>query len=92
MIETTRRSLITGLIALVAAPAIVRAGSLMPIKQMLSIPGPDILSSPLPIWEEGEWLYKMTFSMSKVDGEWIKGERTPWRLIGVVAPIAAVAA
>lgn len=32
MIE--RRSFITGLIALVAAPAIVRAGSLMPIRQM----------------------------------------------------------
>lgn len=30
-----RRSFITGLIALVAAPAIVRAGSLMPIKQMI---------------------------------------------------------
>lgn len=29
---TTRRGLITGLISLVAAPAIVRAGSLMPIK------------------------------------------------------------
>jgi hypothetical protein len=32
----SRRSLITGLISLVAAPAIVRAGSLMPVKQMLS--------------------------------------------------------
>jgi hypothetical protein len=29
-----RRSLITGLISLVAAPAIVRAGSLMPVKVM----------------------------------------------------------
>lgn len=34
MIE--RRSFITGLIALVAAPAIVRAGSLMPVKQMIA--------------------------------------------------------
>src|ERR1700754_3488540 len=33
MIE--RRSFIAGLIALVAAPAIVRAGSLMPVKQMI---------------------------------------------------------
>lgn len=33
-----RRELITGLISLVAAPAIVRAGSLMPVKQMLSDP------------------------------------------------------
>jgi hypothetical protein len=31
----TRRSLVTGLISLVAAPAIVRAGSLMPVRQML---------------------------------------------------------
>jgi hypothetical protein len=30
-----RRSMITGLISLVAAPAIVRAGSLMPVKLML---------------------------------------------------------
>lgn len=30
-----RRSLITGLVSLVAAPAIVRAGSLMPVKAML---------------------------------------------------------
>jgi len=29
-----RRSLITGLISIVAAPAIVRAGSLMPVKKM----------------------------------------------------------
>lgn len=28
----TRRELITGLVALIAAPAIVRAGSLMPVK------------------------------------------------------------
>lgn len=34
MIETNRRSLITGLIALVAAPAIVRVSSLMRVKQM----------------------------------------------------------
>ncbi len=31
---TTRRSFITGLISFVAAPAIVRAGSLMPVKVM----------------------------------------------------------
>lgn len=34
MVELARRSFITGLIALVAAPAIVRAGSLMPVRQM----------------------------------------------------------
>ena len=32
----SRRSFITGLISLVAAPAIVRVASLMPVKQMLS--------------------------------------------------------
>lgn len=32
LIETSRRSFITGLVSLVAAPAIVRAGSLMPVK------------------------------------------------------------
>lgn len=37
MIETSRRSLITGLISLIAAPAIIRAGSLMPVKTMLPL-------------------------------------------------------
>lgn len=36
MITTSRRSLITGLVSLIAAPAIVRAASLMPVKP---IPG-----------------------------------------------------
>lgn len=34
-LEGTRRGFITGLISLVAAPAIVRAGSLMPVKVMI---------------------------------------------------------
>lgn len=33
-----RRELITGLIAFAAAPAIVRASSLMPVKQMVPLP------------------------------------------------------
>lgn len=37
-----RRSFITGLISLMAAPAIVRVGSLMPIKQMLIVPSRSI--------------------------------------------------
>lgn len=59
MIETSRRSLLTGLIAFVAAPAIVRAGSLMPVKQML-IPGPTIIT---PEWEEVRWVgsYRIHF-------------------------------
>jgi hypothetical protein len=36
MIQLSRRSLITGLISLVAAPAIVRAGSLMPVSIRLA--------------------------------------------------------
>lgn len=61
MIETTRRSLLTGLIAFVAAPAIVRAGSLMPVKQMLMTP--DVLPPPLPIYEEVKWIgsYRIHF-------------------------------
>lgn len=35
MIEMKRRAFIGGLIALVAAPAIVRAGSLMPVKTVV---------------------------------------------------------
>lgn len=35
MIELARRSFITGLIALVAAPAIVRAGSIMPVRSYI---------------------------------------------------------
>ena len=34
MIETSRRGLITGLVSFIAAPAIVRASSLMPVKVM----------------------------------------------------------
>lgn len=37
MTQLNRRSLITGLISLVAAPAIVRAGSLMPVKTMMPL-------------------------------------------------------
>lgn len=42
-----RRELITGLVTLVAAPAIVRAGSLMPIKSMIEIP-PRIIFWTIP--------------------------------------------
>lgn len=43
MIETSRRSLITGLVALVAAPAIVKVASLMPVNAALQ-PGNDLLT------------------------------------------------
>lgn len=60
MIE--RRSFITGLIALIAAPAIVRVGSLMPIRQMIHVveyEGP-IFTPPLHILygdlKIGDWV------------------------------------
>lgn len=49
--EMNRRSLITGLMSFVAAPAIVRASSLMPINSLL-MPFPD--SSH---WEPRHWEY-----------------------------------
>ena len=52
-----RRSLITGLISLVAAPAIVRAGSLMPVKNMI-----------VPVFDADE----ITFS-SQPTAEWSAG-------------------
>lgn len=36
MLETNRRSLITGLISLMAAPAIIKVSNLMPVKVMLT--------------------------------------------------------
>lgn len=48
MIEVGRRGFIGGLLALVAAPAIVRAGNLMPVKQMISMA--DIIQYDGPIF------------------------------------------
>jgi hypothetical protein len=49
MPNINRRSLITGLISFVAAPAIVRAGSLMPVKLMTPLM-PDVFSwGPQPL-------------------------------------------
>jgi len=42
-IITSRRSFITGLVSFMAAPAIVRLGSLMPVKQMI-IPVSEYIS------------------------------------------------
>lgn len=47
-----RRGFITGLISLVAAPAIVRAGSLMPVKTMLA----DVSSDSFVAYE---WQYAL---------------------------------
>ncbi len=56
---TSRRSLITGLISFVAAPAIVRASSLMPIKTMLWVP------STFPITG-----YALQPELTPFDGSW----------------------
>lgn len=45
ILEPTRRGLITGLVSLVAAPAIVRAGSLMPISVLPLDPSLDLWRS-----------------------------------------------
>lgn len=49
MPDFSRRALITGLISLVAAPAIVRAGSLMPVKQMIER-SPHLSLNGVPIY------------------------------------------
>lgn len=78
----SRRGLITGLAGLICAPAIVRAGSLMPVKVMawgsrtLGIPGdwlskPDILG--FPGFREGEWVLTTGVDeYSMVMAEWIE--------------------
>lgn len=62
MIETNRRSLITGLISLIAAPAIIRAGSLMPVKTIL----------PLSEWEPiGEvFAGQIQYAPTLIDGSY----------------------
>ncbi len=79
MIETSRRGLITGLIALIAAPAIVRAGSLMPVKQMLTLGPPDILPPPIPIWEENRLIYRMQLTIRRQDDGSIELGEQVWR-------------
>lgn len=56
--QISRRGLITGLIALVAAPAIVRAGSLMPVKLMQP--------EGRVAWATGEGRFVLTISPSQM--------------------------
>jgi hypothetical protein len=51
---TSRRSFITGLAALVAAPAIVRAGSLMPVKA-IQPPDPLVRGIRYQTWPFGQY-------------------------------------
>jgi hypothetical protein len=57
MTQLSRRSLVTGLISLVAAPSIVRATNLMPVKVMVEQPIGFI--NGIPIYEDykGPHLY-----------------------------------
>lgn len=48
MIEPTRRRFITGLASLIAAPAIVRASSLMPVRVLPVDPGTWMTMDPWP--------------------------------------------
>ena len=58
-----RRSFITGLISLVAAPAIVRAGSLMPVKVI----GPTMIEFHLPDFKVYEVPFPEEFKL-RLDG------------------------
>lgn len=72
MSDFSRRSLITGLVAFMVAPAIVRAGSLMPIKQMILEPPVSLAPYETIDWLE-EWRIPVTITPDgKIEfGEWI---------------------
>lgn len=103
MIEVARRSFITGLIALVAAPAIVRAGSIMPVKsyatneQLLAL-----LSRRIIVAEElmaihiKEWMNRELYGdgasshssgLALLCAEVVQ-EPAPWRMKGLTAGVA----
>lgn len=66
MIETSRRSFITGLVSFVAAPAIVKAASLMPVKVMpreLEVYGRSPAMDALP---ELEYIRGMTQRLTHI--------------------------
>ena len=53
---TTRRSFITGLVSFVAAPAIVRSGSLMPVKVMIEPIEPYGVGPMMSILDDIYWM------------------------------------
>lgn len=96
MVETSRRSLLLGLTTLIAAPAIVRASSLMPVK-------PLPVGTPLPFGlVKCTERYLFVFTDIRfvaggnihagdpvcIDGH---GNAVPWRL-GTMAPMIGVSA
>ncbi len=64
IIEPSRRGFIAGLASLIAAPAIVRAGSLMPVKAPRLITGYEIL--------QRQREFDVLFSRMYVRPEWLK--------------------
>lgn len=68
-----RRELIAGLVSLVAAPAIVRAGSLMPVRAMIIEPPPWIVFGASA---DGQIVERMRVTRSGIVlfGEMITGE------------------
>jgi len=65
-LEINRRSLITGLAALVGAPAIVRAGNLMPVKQMLIVPR----MIDMRLAQSSDWKVGDLVKVNGLDGGW----------------------
>lgn len=68
-LDTTRRGLITGLIAFAAAPAIVRAASLMPVKVMKPA-----------LFKAGEYVTLTEFNLQ--GGDYYRCDRMIWMLDG----------
>ncbi len=83
---TSRRGLITGLASLLAAPAIVRVGSIMPVKAFVSDAERWTASWWTKVPGSGEWKYIQstgtyahcmdifkTRPISGVEGQWVFG-------------------
>jgi hypothetical protein len=68
MIEVARRSFITGLIALVAAPAIVRASSIMPVRSYIE---------PVTAADLAELMARLDDRAECFDGEYAERYGTP---------------
>ena len=67
MIQTSRRSLITGLVSFLAAPAVVRAASLMPVKALLK----PLTFQGVPIFFDGGFPKYTDFAGYRM---WITGK------------------
>lgn len=71
MIEPTRRRFITGLASLIAAPAIVRASSLMPVRVLPVDPGTWMTMDPWPYpYGRSTGLLMMEYYKGLVPADW----------------------